>query len=84
MQLVYNDIKQRPISHSELNQKLRMTSVSNIPVEIFLGQHVLRYDMQTSKKRIAFVNCLTASYGTKTNDKSKLFLMTLFSYNSLL
>ena len=27
-----------------------MASVSNIPVEINLGQHVLRYDMQTSKK----------------------------------
>jgi len=34
VQLVYKDIKQRPFSHPELNQKLRMTSVSNIPVEI--------------------------------------------------
>jgi len=50
VQLVYTDIKQRPISHPELNHKLRMTSVSNIPVEINLGQHVLLYDMQTSKK----------------------------------
>ena len=50
MQLVYKDIKQRPSSHPELNHKLRMTSVSNVPVEIKLGQHVLQYDMQTSKK----------------------------------
>ena len=50
MHIVYTDIKQRPISHPELNLKLRMTSVSNISVEINLGQHVLRYDMQTSKK----------------------------------
>jgi len=27
-----------------------MTSVSNIPVEINLGQHVLQYDMHTCKK----------------------------------
>jgi len=48
--IVYTDIKQRPISHPELNHKLKMTSVSDISVEINLGQHVLRYDMQTSKK----------------------------------
>jgi len=34
VQVVYKDIKQTPISHPELNHKLRMTSVSNIPHEI--------------------------------------------------
>jgi len=77
VQLVYTDIKQRPFSHPGLNHKLKMTGVLNIPVEINLGQHVLRYDGQSSKK-VAYVHCSTAASGTKTNDKSKLFLMTLF------
>jgi len=37
-------MKQRPISHPELNHKLKMTSVSNIPVEINLGLNMC-FDM---------------------------------------